>query len=418
MSRTKNISYSGIGFLQVAVFAEDVGMPVNNANIMISPKGERSSIIMDLMTDSSGQTPAVDLPAPPVALSLGAQPQIRPYGEYDLTIQANGFATTVVEGVQILPDADALQDVYLAPSVVGNEIEIIPIEEHALYGDHPQKIPEEDVKDMPQGLALTVLPEPMIPQYIIVHAGTPFNASAPDYWIPFKDYIKNVASSEIYDTWPEETIRANVLAIISFTLNRVYTEWYSCKGYEFTITNSTSYDQAFIYGRNIFSRISRIVDDIFTSYITKPGIRQPFMAQYCDGRRVQSQNWLSKWGSKSLGERGYSAIDILKHFYGQDINVIQATSVQGALYPYNGILQEGAQGQDVRTIQTQLNEISNNFPAIPKIRIDGDFSQATREAVQKFQMIFKLCPDGVVGHATWYKLSDIFSAVERLAERG
>ncbi len=415
MSRTRIIPERGTGFLRVAVFAKDVGMPVNNANIRISPKGEKTNIIMDLITDGSGQTPTVDLPAPPVEFSLGARPQTRPYGEYDLTIQADGFDTTVIEGVQILPDADALQDIYLSPADSGNHVEIIPVEEHMLYGDYPKKIPEEDVKVLHTEPGAAVLPELAIPQYMIVHSGTPFNASAPDYWIPFKDYIKNVASCEIYDTWPEETIKANILAIISLALNRVYTQWYKDKGYEFTITNSTSYDQAFVYGRNIYSRISRLVDDIFASYITKPGIRQPLMTQYCDGRRVQTQNWMAKWGSKTLGERGYSALDILKSFYGQDIYLAQAKSVQGVLRPFTETLQEGEQGQDVMTIQSQLNEISINFPAIPKVSPDGDFNQMTREAVQKFQMIFNLPPDGVVGRATWYKLSDIYQAVERLA---
>ncbi len=413
MSRIRDVSYGGTGFLQVAVYAQDVGMPVNSANIRISPKGERTNIIMDLITDSSGQTPTVDLPAPPVELSLGAQPQTRPYSEYDLIIQADGFDTALVEGVQILPDADALQDVYLCPAVSDDAVDIIPVEEHALYGDYPKKTPEDDVKDMPPELDFSVLPEPEIPQYMIVHTGTPSNASAPDYWIPFKDYIKNVASCQIYDTWPEETIRAIVLAIISFALNRVYTEWYKNKGYEFTITNSTSYDQAFVYGRNVYSRISRIVDDIFTSYITKPGIRQPLMTLYCDGRRIQTPNWMTLWGAKALGERGYAAIDILKSFYGQEIYLMQAKSIQGVVRPFGDVLREGSQGHDVSTIQTQLNEISNNFPAIPKICVDGDFNQATREAIQKFQMIFKLRPDGIVGPATWYRLSDIFTAVER-----
>ncbi len=315
-----------------------------------------------------------------------------------------------------MPNADALQDIYLTPAVSEGEVEIIPIEEHALYGDFPKKILENDVKELPPELDLEPLPEPEVPQYIIVHAGTPSNASAPDYWIPFKDYIKNVASGVIYDTWPEETIKANVFAIISFALNRVYTQWYRNKGYEFTITNSTAYDQAFVYGRNVYCRISRVVDDIFTSYITKPGIRQPLMTQYCDGKRVQYPHWMAQWGSKALGERGYSALEILQNFYGKDIYLKQVKAVQGVLRSYSGVLQEGSQGQDVRTVQTQLNAISSSFPAIPKVRVDGDFNRTTREAVQKFQMIFRLCPDGVVGPATWYRISDIFAAAERLAD--
>ncbi len=415
MSKNRNVTYAETGFLQVSVFAQDVGMPVEGANILVSPKGDASNILMDLITDCSGQTPTVDLPAPPAELSLNARTKERPYSEYDIVVQAEGFEASIIKGVQILPDSDALQSVYLSPIGSNSGTEIIHIGEHVLYGDYPQKIPEEVIKQLPPELGFTALPKPVIPQYMIVHAGKPSNAFAPNYWIPFKDYIKSVASSVLYDTWPGETIIANVLAIVSFALNRVYTQWYRSKGYEFTITNSTAYDQAFVYGRNTFGRISQIVDNVFSYYITKPAILQPLMAQYCDGRRGQYPDWMTQWGSKSLGDQGCSAMDILQSFYGDDIRLMEAR-VEDAPRSYPGMLREGAQGLDVRTIQTQLNAIADYFPAIPKVRADGVFSQATREAVQKFQMIFRLLSNGFVGSATWYKLWEIFAAVERVAK--
>jgi hypothetical protein len=262
-----------------------------------------------------------------------------------------------------------------------------------------------------------VLPEPVVPEFIIVHMGVPANASAARHWVPFKDYIKNVASSEIYATWPEQTLRANILAIISFTLNRVFTEWYRGQGKTFTITNSTQFDQAFIHGRNIFTEISTVVDDIFTTYITRPNIRQPLFAQYNDGRRTNNPGWLSQWGSKYLGDKGYAALDILKHYYGQNIYLTQAHKVAGVPQSYPGTaLRVGSSGPEVRVIQEQLNRVSDNFPLIPKVRVDGVFGEATEEAIKTFQRIFRLAQDGVVGPSTWYRLSHIYVAVTGMAE--
>jgi len=251
---------------------------------------------------------------------------------------------------------------------------------------------------------------------MIVHGGHPTNTSAPTYWVPFKDYIKNVASSEIYANWPEETLKANILAIISFTLNRVFTEWYRNKGHDFTITNSTAVDQAYNHGRNIFTEISMVVDEIFTTYITRPGIRQPLFAQYCDGRRVTCPNWLSQWGSKHMGDQGYDAVSILRRYYGSDIYLASAPKVEGIPSSFPGTsLQTGSSGPDVRTIQEQLNTISNNFPAIPKLRVDGIFGEETRNAVMTFQRIFDIPQSGIVDFPTWYRISGIYVAVARLA---
>jgi len=371
-----------------------------------------------MISDSSGRTPTINLPAPPIDFSMEPS-EHQPYSEYDVSVIMEGYETMIVGGVQILPDTTAYQDVRLTPvtNYSTGQPDVIAIEDHTLWGEFPPKIPEMDTKPLPASTGLVVLPEPVVPEFVIVHAGKPDNKSAPNHWVYFKDYIKNVASSEIYANWPEQTIRANVLAILSFTLNRIYTEWYPSKGYDFTITNSTAFDHAFSFGRNIFEEISSVVDDIFTTFVTRPNIRQPLLTQYCDGRKVSCPNWMTQWGSKQFGDQGYAAIDILKRFYGYDIYLMQAKKVAGVPSSYSGVpLQMGSTGQDVRVIQEQLNAISNNFPAINKVKVDGIFGEDTRTAVETFQGVFRLPADGIVGFSTWYKLSEIYVAVTRMAE--
>ena len=231
------------------------------------------------------------------------------------------------------------------------------------------------------------------------------------------DSIKNVASSELYATWPESTITANVLAIMSFTLNRVYTEWYRNKGYNFTITSSTAFDQKWISGRNVFRNISEIVDNIFTNFLSRPGISQPILTQYCDGQRVTCPEVMSQWGSKSLGDRGYSAIEILRYYYGDNIYINTATQVSGvpSSWPtYN--LNIGASGNNVRIIQRQLNRIAQAYPQIPMVSVDGRYGENTANAVRNFQRIFDLPQSGIVDFPTWYKISEIYVAVSKIAE--
>lgn len=415
--RSRDPNLTGIGRLQIEAMLGSIAIPAAGAAIQVMPHGDRENIIDELICDSSGQTPVINLPTPPIDFSMDPTLDSQPYSEYDVRVIAEGYENMLVEGVQILPDTTAYQDIRLNPIQPENTFGVIEIDDHTLWGNFPAKIPEVDAKDLPPSTGLVVLPEPVIPEFIIVHAGRPENKSAPNYWIPFKDYIKNVASCEIYANWPEQTIRANVLAIISFTLNRVYTEWYRGKGYDFTVTNSTAFDQAFSYGRNIFDEISRVVDDIFTTFITKPNIRQPLLAQYCDGRKVSCPNWMTQWGSKDLGVQGYSAVDILKRFYGYEIYLMEARKVDGVPSSYPGIaLQMGSAGENVRVIQEQLNAIANNYPAIPKVKVDGIFGEATRNAVETFQRIFRLDADGIVGFSTWYRISNIYVAVTRIAE--
>ena len=257
---------------------------------------------------------------------------------------------------------------------------------------------------------------PTIPEYITVHLGAP-DSPAPNITLPFAEYIANTASSEIYPTWPESAIRANIYAQISFALNRVYTEFYRSRGYDFDITNSIAYDQSFVNGRNVFENVQRIVDDIFNSYIRRAGNIEPLFAAYCDGIEVTC-NGLSQWGSVTLANEGYSPFEILKYYYGNDIDIISNAPVEGASYtapPFP--LSVGSTGDKVRVLQLRLNRISDNYPSIPKIAaIDGIFAEDTESAVIRFQEIFGLTPDGIVGNATWYAINRIYNAVKRLNE--
>ena len=257
---------------------------------------------------------------------------------------------------------------------------------------------------------------PVIPEYITVHLGRP-NEPARNVTVPFTDYIKNVASSEIYPTWPENAIRANILAQISFALNRIYTEFYRSRGYDFQITNSTAYDQSFVYGREIFENISRTVDEIFNSYIRRRGSAEPLFARYCDGVRVQC-NGLSQWGTVSLANDGFSPAEIIRYYYGDDVDIISDAPVGGLTESYPGTsLSLGSFSEDVNLIQRRLNRIARNYPNIPRINDPaGLFSEGTENAVIAFQRQFDLTPDGIVGSATWYAIARIYAAVKRLSD--
>lgn len=257
---------------------------------------------------------------------------------------------------------------------------------------------------------------PYIPETVTVHLGAP-DSSAENVTVSFTDYIKNVASSEIYPTWPENAIRANVLAQISFALNRIYTEYYRSRGYDFDITNSTAIDQSFVNGRDIFENVSNIVDDIFNDYIVRQGSIAPLFAAYCDGYKVNCEG-LSQWGTVELAERGLSPFEILTNYYGSDIGIVEDAPVMGNVGSYPGrLLRLGSAGNDVRDVQVRLNRISRNYPSIPKIpRADGIFGSETEDAVRVFQRIFSLTSDGVVGKDTWYALARVYNAVKRISD--
>lgn len=257
---------------------------------------------------------------------------------------------------------------------------------------------------------------PFIPEYITVHLGRPGEAAS-NVTVTFPDYIKNVASSEIYPTWPESAIRANIYAQISFALNRIYTEWYPSQGYDFDITNSTAFDQAFVPNRDIFENVGQIVDEIFNSYVRRPGTVEPYFTQYCNGTTVTCPG-LSQWGTVPLAQQGMTPYEILTYFYGDDLEIVDNVRVALNTPSYPGVpLRLGSIGNDVRTKQIQLNRISRNYPAIPKIQpVDGVFGSETEDAVRVFQRLFNLQEDGVIGNATWYRIAYLFSAVKKLSE--
>lgn len=256
---------------------------------------------------------------------------------------------------------------------------------------------------------------PYVPQRITVHLGAP-SASADNVTVSFSDYVKNVASSEIYPTWEESALRANILAIVSFALNRVYTEFYRSRGYDFDITSSTAYDQFFVRGRSFFSNVSRLVDELFNSYLRRPGFVEPLAAKFCNGTTVTCEG-LSQWGSQALAQQGYNSTQILRSYYG-DVEIVSNAPVQDYVSSYPGTpLRRGSVGPNVVIIQTELNRISQNYPAIPKVSaVDGIFGAATENSVTAFQEIFNLNPDGVVGPATWYALVRLYTAVTSLSE--
>lgn len=405
------------GKLNIRVVSDNSGFPIPDATIRVTSENEPENTIEEALTNDEGQLNGIELEAPPVDYSMEPSAN-KPYAEYTITISAPGFESVEINGAEIFSGETALQDASLLPLATGetDSAELFVIPDHTLWGDYPPKIPESEIKTVEETGEI-VLSRVVIPEYVVVHNGPPSDSGAQDYYVKYKDYIKNVASSEIYSTWPLATIQANVLAIQSFTLNRVYTEWYRNKGKDFTITSSTAYDHKWIPNRNVFESISRVVDDLFSNFLARPNVQQPILTQYCDGKNVTCPNWLSQWGSKSLGDQGYSAIDILRNYYGDSIYINSTDEISGIPSSYPGApLRQGDSGEKVRQMQHQLNVISNGYPMIPKIAEDGVFGPATEEAVKTFQRIFGLPQDGIVGFRTWYKISEIFVGVSRIAE--
>lgn len=404
------------GTLRIHLVNESTGNPIEGAKISISYTGNPSDPIEEVSTDDSGNTEEITLNAPPLEYSMEPSEE-QPYSEYTIHVQAPGYRDITVSAIDIFSGEEAQQDVRMEnEDASGDQIDTIVIPAHTLYAEYPPKIPEDEIKPMDESGEI-VLSRVVIPEYIVVHDGSPGDSTASNYYIRYRDYIKNVASSEIYATWPDATIRANVLAIMSFTLNRVYTEWYRGKGYDFTITSSTAYDHKFMYGRNYFQSISKVVDEMFENYLSRPNVRQPILTQYCDGQRVSCPNWMTQWGSKFLGDQGYSAIEILRNYYGSDMYINSAQGISGVPASWPGYdLGVGASGDKVRQLQEQLARISKSYPAIPTVTADGVYGNRTKEAVQKFQSVFGLPVTGIVDYPTWYKISDIYVGVSRIAE--
>ena len=389
--------------------------PIENARISISYTGEPDSVIEELVTDASGIADSIALDTPPLEYSMEPNnPQ--PYAQYTIQVTAEGYAPVYVNGIQVMSGEISIQEVRMKPLSITEESTNIVIPGNTLFQMFPPKIPEAEVKSV-QETGEIVLSRVVVPEYVIVHDGVPSDSRARDYYVTFRDYIQNVASSEIYSTWPDSTIRANILAIMSFTLNRVYTEWYRNKGYDFTITSSTAYDQKWSYGRNIFTSISRVVDEVFANYISRPNVKQPILTQYCDGRNVSCPGWLSQWGSKYLGDQNYSTIEILRNYYGSDVYINTAEEISGIPASWPRVnLELGARGEKVRQMQEQLLRISQNYPAIPPVVPDGVYGERTQAAVEEFQRVFNLPVTGIVDYATWYKISQIYVGVTGIGE--
>lgn len=404
------------GRIRFEVISSVFHTPVINARIIITYTGGSPDVLDNIRTDENGMTDEIALQAPDLAYSM-APVDNQPYSEYNCRITADGFEEQFISGVQIFPYEVAVQRIELRPMIdTSEEYNPTVIPGHTLWEEFPEKIPEEEIKPTSETGEI-VLPNVVVPEYIVVHDGNPSDTTATDHYVLYKDYIKNVASCEIYSTWPEAAIEANVLAIMSFTLNRVYTEWYRNQGYSFTITSSTAYDHKWTYKKSTYESINRVVDRLFTSYLSRPNVRQPILTQYCDGKRVTCPNWMSQWGSKVLADQNYTATQILRYYYGDSIYINQATAVSGIPISWPGYLLElGSQGEDVRVIQEQLNAIAKNYPAIPTLVVDGIYGPRTEEAVKSFQKIFRLSQTGAVDYTTWYKLSEIYVAVTRIAE--
>ena len=400
-----------IGYLKIRAYSSRNYIPIDNARIEIAGSGNPDEPILVTETNGDGITDNISLDAPPLEYSLTPSDN-QPYSLYNVKVSASGYEETIISGIQILSNEIGIQNISLSPSVTSDD-SYTPtvIGGHTLWEYYPPKIAEAEIKPINESGEI-VLSKVVIPEYVIVHDGAPTDTTASNYYVPYRDYIKNVASSEIYATWPEATIYANVLAIMSFTLNRVYTEWYRNKGYDFTITSSTAFDHKWIYEKTIYENISQIVDSIFANYLSRPGVKQPILTQYCDGKRVTCPNWLSQWGSKYLGDQGYSAIEILRNYYGSDIYINESEQISGVPSSWPGYdLTISSSGDKVRQLQEQLNRIGRVYSSIPPLTVDGIYGQNTKNAVEQFQKIFDLPVTGITDYKTWYKISQIYVGV-------
>ena len=396
------------GYLIVSVYFNDVATPVEGAKVNI--KGEGANI--DLLTDESGKTNKIKLNTPVLQASLVPQYEVKPYATYELTVEKTGYKPVIITGVEVFPTETSLQSVYMHQED-GTGPEYINLPEHELW--EPSAGKDQYMHQTDDNLE-RVLPRVIIPEYVIVHDGAP-TANATRHVVSFRDYIKNVTSSEIFSTWPVESIKANVHAIVSFTLNRYFTEWYKSRGHAFTITSSPAFDQKYTHNRTIFQSISNVVDEYFRYFIRLGGTTHPFFAQYNDGIKTNIKGRLSQWGSKEMADRGSSAIQILRHFYTNNLSLVVGHEMIGLPNSFPGFnLSVGTCGEYVQKAQIELNRIRTHYPAIPAIQpADGRYQDSTRRAVEAFQRIFNLPVRGVIDFATWFEISRVFTAVARLS---
>ena len=403
------------GKMRINVYDRQQGTPLANASVSISYTGNPETVINEVMTDSEGAVNLEELLTPPIEYSMEPGEK-QPFSEYTIDVTANGYDEANISGIDVFSGETSIQDVYMNENSYQDTENNIVIPVNTLYGNYPEKIPESEIKPVQQSGEI-VLSRVVIPETIVVHDGVPTDSTAQNYYVRYKDYIKNVASSEIYSTWPRQTLEANILAIMSFTLNRVYTEWYRNQNYNFTITSSTAFDHKWVNGRNIFESISNVVDEIFDNYLSRPNVKQPILTQYCDGKKSSCPNWMTQWGSKYLGDQGYSSIDILRYYYGDNMYINTAEQIQGIPSSWPGAdLDIGSSGQKVRQLQEQLNLIGDYYNAIPALSTDGIYGERTAEAVREFQRINNMPQTGVVDFPTWYRISDRYVRLSGIAE--
>ena len=400
------------GILRIQAFAARKSAPVEGVRIAIT--GDGFAAVRH--TDAQGNAEDVTIQTPACRLSLEEQNTTqRPYAVCSLTASKPGYRTVRIQGVQIFPGQVTLAQPEMIPETEagrdGPDVPVV-IPEHPLFAGQGGS-GARPVVECPA--APLVLDRVVIPKTITVHLGKP-SASARNVTVSFRDYIANVASSEVYPTWPEQALRANIHCQISLALNRIYTEWYPSKGYSFNITNSTSYDQYYVHGRTVFDVMVRLTNDIFNTYIRKKGTVNPYYAEYCDGKSVSCAG-LKQWGTVTLANQGKNALQILRYYYGNDVEIVRSDNIRSIPQSYPGSpLRQGSSGPAVFTLQRQLNRIAKDYPFLGKLNVDGVFGAQMASTVRAFQKQFNLTADGVVGRQTWYKISYIYVSVKDLAE--
>ena len=397
------------GTLRIQTFAARQSAPMEGVTVTVQGDG----FTLHRITDVTGSAADIPIEAPACALSLDESNTTRPYAIVSLAATKPGYRTVRIEGIQIFAGQVTLAQPQMLP--VTEEDRDIPnapivIPPHALFAGSGGSGPQPRENCTPR-----VLEQVIIPKNITVHLGKPA-AAARNVTVSFRDYIANVASSEVYPTWPEQALRANIHCQISLALNRIYTEWYPSKGYTFNITNSTSYDQYYVHGRTVFDVMVRITDDIFNTYLRKRGTVNPYYSEYCDGKSVTCPG-LKQWGTVTLANQGRTALQILKYYYGNDIEIVRTNNIQSIPQSYPGSpIRQGDSGTAVFTLQRQLNRITKDYPFLGKLTVDGVFGSRMAATVRAFQKQFNLTADGMVGRQTWYKISYIYVSVKDLAE--
>ena len=400
-----------IGYLIIQARTAHEAVPLSGVQIRVLNNEGRT--VYELTTDESGETQAIPLETLSRDFSQNQYYTGTPYLSYNVYAQAAGFNSAYVSDIPIFEEETAVLPLTLLPM---QEAQRSPMQAEIIVGKPAVAMREVRQQEGNDGISPYILRQVVIPNPITVHLGAP-GSSASNVQVSFPDYVKNVASSEIYPTWPDAALRANIYAIITFALNRVYTEWYRSRGYNYDITNSTAYDQYFVYGRPIYDSISQIVDEIFNEYVRRSGQDSPYFTSFCNGTTTSCQG-LSQWGTVTLANQGQTPLQILRTYYPNDVEIAETNIITGVLSSYPGTpLKVGSSGLNVQTIQTYLNRIRRNYPAIPAITDEaGVFGNNTKAAVTKFQSIFSLAADGIVGKATWYKISSIYAGITRLAE--